>query len=59
MGNGDLLYSTKKYIQYCVITYMEKESEKVWTCDLLCCIPEINTTLKVNYIPINFLNKNL
>ena len=30
MGNEDLLYSTGKFIQYCVITYMGKEPEKEW-----------------------------
>ena len=28
MGNKDLLHSTEKLTQYCVITYMGKESEK-------------------------------
>ena len=28
--NKDLLHSTGKSIQYCVITYMGKESEKEW-----------------------------
>ena len=26
----DLLYSTENSTQYCVMTYMEKESEKEW-----------------------------
>ena len=30
VGNKDLLYSTGKFTQYCVITYMGKESEKEW-----------------------------
>ena len=30
MNNKDLLYSTGNYIQYLVITYMGKESEKEW-----------------------------
>ena len=29
-GNGDLLYSTGKFSQYFVVTYMAKESEKEW-----------------------------
>ena len=28
--NKNLLYSTEKYIQYLVITYKEKKSEKVY-----------------------------
>ena len=34
---------------------MGKESEKEWITDLLCYIPETNTTLKVNSTPISFL----
>ena len=30
IGNEDLLYSTGKYTRYCIITYIEKESEKEW-----------------------------
>ena len=30
IGNEDLLYSTGKYTQYCIITYIEKESEREW-----------------------------
>ena len=30
MHNKDLLYSTGKFTQYSVITYMGKESEKEW-----------------------------
>ena len=37
--NKDLLYNTRDYIQYLVITYNGKESES------LCCTLEINTTL--------------
>ena len=42
------LYSTRNYIQYPVITYNGKESEKehthTRTTESLCCIPETNTT---------------
>lgn len=31
MGNGDLINSTGKAAQYCVITSMGKDSEKEWT----------------------------
>lgn len=30
MGNRDILYSTRKSIQYYVIPYMGKESETEW-----------------------------
>ena len=30
IGNKDLLYSTEKSAQYCVITCMGKVSEKEW-----------------------------
>ena len=30
--NGDLLYSTENSIQYSVIIYMGKESEREWMC---------------------------
>ena len=47
MANGDLLSSTGNSIQYSVITYMGKESEKEWICiiESLCCTAEIITTL--------------
>ena len=32
ISNEDLLYSSGKSIQYCVITYMGKESKKEWIC---------------------------
>ena len=41
----DLLYSMGKYTQYFVITYKGKESEKQYTSESLCYIPETNTTL--------------
>ena len=52
--NKDLLYSTENSTQYSVMTYVGKESEKGGICltDLLSCTAEINTTLKINYIPI-------
>ena len=45
------------------ITYLRKESVKrmnmcVCITGLLCCIPETNTTLYINYTPIFFLIKN-
>ena len=30
MGSKDLFYSTEKFTQYFVITYMQKTSEKEW-----------------------------
>ena len=39
----DLLYSTGNYIQYLVITYNGKESEKEYITESLCCIHETNT----------------
>ena len=51
INNKGLLYSTGNSIQYSVITYMGKESEKEWTyvyvniTESLCCTPETNTTL--------------
>ena len=44
--NEDLLYSTRKYIQYLIITYSGKKSEK-YTCitESLCCTPETNIIL--------------
>ena len=44
--NKDLLHSTGNSAQYSVITYMEKELGKI------CCTPETNTTLLINYTPI-------
>ena len=57
MNNKDLLYSTGHYIQYLVITYSGKEYEKhiyIYICitESLCCTPETNTTLLINYTPI-------
>ena len=50
INNKILLYSTESYIQYFVITYHGKESEKeyklcIYINKSLCCTPEINTTL--------------
>ena len=42
INNKDLLHSTGNYIQYLVITYNGKESEKA---ESLCCTPETNMTL--------------
>lgn len=51
-GNKDLLSSTGKSAQYCVITYTEKNLKRnvyayvfIYRTDLLCHIPETNTTL--------------
>ena len=44
---GPNVYSTGNYIQYLVITYNGKESEKeqIYIIESLCCTPEANTTL--------------
>ena len=51
--NRDLLYNTGNYTQDSVITSKEKEFENIYiyTCitESLCCIPETNTILKINY----------
>ena len=41
------MYRTGNYIQYLVITYNGKESEK--ESESLCYTPETNTTLYINY----------
>ena len=56
--NKDLLY-TGNSTQYWVMMYMAKELEREWMCgyiyvcvtELLCCTPESNTTLSINYTP--------
>ena len=53
MGNKDLVYSTGKFTQHNVISYMGKDSENEWIyvyiginiTDLPCYMPKINTTL--------------
>ena len=53
VNNKVLLYSTGNYIQYLVINYNGKESEKEYThtyiyayiTESLCCTPKTNTTL--------------
>ena len=50
INNKDLLQSTGNYIQYLVINYNGKESEKknimhICITESLCCTPETNTTL--------------
>ena len=49
INNKDLLYmySTGDYIQYLIINYNRKESEKQYVCitESLCCTPATNTTL--------------
>ena len=39
--------------------YGEKKNGYIFTCmtDSICCTPETNTTLKVNYTPIKFKKK--
>ena len=45
--NRSLLYSTGNYIQYLVITYNGKESEKyISKTESLCCTPESKTQRK-------------
>ena len=44
--NKDLLYSTWSYI-YFVLIYNGKEYEQ--ECESLCCTPETNTMLQINY----------
>ena len=50
LTNRNLLYSTVNSIQWSVIIYIGKESEKEWTCEiriteLLCCTAKMITTL--------------
>ena len=51
MSKKNLLYSTGNYIQYLVVTCNGKESEKEYTykAESLCCAPETNIALEVNY----------
>jgi len=42
-SNQDLLYSTGSYIQYLIIAYNGKESEKIYVTESLCWTPETNT----------------
>ena len=48
VNNKDVLYNTGNYIQYLIITYNGKESEKeyiyVYITESLCCALETNTT---------------
>ena len=63
VGNKDLLHSSGKSIQYSVIAYMRKESEKEWiyTCicmtESLCCTPKTNTTLSHLYFTKIYLKE--
>ena len=55
INSKDLLYSTGDYIQYLIISYNGKESEKEYIqiiTESLCCTPETNTTLQINYTSI-------
>ena len=54
MNNKDLLYSTGNYIPYLV---MERHLKKnryihIWISESLCCVPETNRTLYINYTSI-------
>ena len=53
MNNKDLLYSTGSHIQYLVIIYNEKESEKeyayIYISESLWCTPETNTASYIKY----------
>ena len=40
ISNKDLLYSTGSYIQYLIITFNGKESEKKYITESLCCTAE-------------------
>ena len=63
--NKDLLYNTRIYTQYFVVTYKGKESEKenihthththMYITESLCCTPEINGT--VNQLVFTFFRK--
>ena len=64
--NKDLPYTTGNCIQYHVTIYNWKESEKevcvcvcvcVCVTELLCCTPESNTILYINYTSV-FSKKN-
>ena len=57
--NKVLLHSTGNYIQYPVVSQMEKNFKKnMYGCvtESLCCEAEINTTLQINYNLI-YINK--
>ena len=60
--NKDLLYSTGNSIQYIIITYNGKDSEKeyirVYITESLCHVPKTNTIEKINYISIKQSLKN-
>ena len=47
INNKDLFYNTGNYIQYFIIIYNGKESEKECVCvtESFCCTSETNTTL--------------
>ena len=48
-----LLDSTGKHIHYPVINHNGKEYEKEKRTKSLCCIPETNTTVQINYTSVN------
>ena len=50
--------------QYSVMAYIEKNLKKQWICcvcvtDSICCTPEINKTLKINYALINKISGDM
>ena len=57
INNKDLLDSLGKSIQYSVIVYMEKESEKehIYMADSVFCTSETETAFQVTYTPIKFI----
>lgn len=62
LTDKNLLYSTRNSAPLCNGLY-GKESKQTkkrgtYKTDLLCIIPETNTTLYINYIPIIFFNYN-
>ena len=61
INNKHSLYSTGNSTQYSAITYMGKESEKVYTCvcitESLRCTPETNTTFQIHYASIKIFLK--
>ena len=65
LGDWTELHSTQNYIEYLIVAYNAKASEKEYICVLahthmdvymynwsLCCIHETNTTLQMNYASI-------
>ena len=69
INNKVLLYSRGNYIHYPVMNHNGKEYEKEYICiymyvcvyiqktESLCCTPEMNTTLQINYTSTKNINK--